>query len=109
MTVDMEGFLPRFYAEAGCQAADLGTIAFEGGGELVVSNVQTYGEYALHSGVVSGGGVRPKTRRVSNSRAGQPSCNPSLSTTGPCWTRRRARSLDTNELSAALKLELGVD
>ena len=52
-----------FYAEAGGQEADLGTIALEGGGELVVSDVQTYGGYALHSGVVSGGGsVSPGSR-----------------------------------------------
>ncbi|KAL3816239.1 hypothetical protein ACHAXA_002185, partial [Cyclostephanos tholiformis] len=46
-----------FYAEAGGQEADLGTIAFDGGGELLVNDVQTYGGYALHSGVISGGAV----------------------------------------------------
>eukprot|EP00584_Thalassiosira_punctigera_P009395 CAMPEP_0172543494 /NCGR_PEP_ID=MMETSP1067-20121228/13874_1 /TAXON_ID=265564 ORGANISM="Thalassiosira punctigera, Strain Tpunct2005C2" /NCGR_SAMPLE_ID=MMETSP1067 /ASSEMBLY_ACC=CAM_ASM_000444 /LENGTH=979 /DNA_ID=CAMNT_0013329921 /DNA_START=178 /DNA_END=3113 /DNA_ORIENTATION=- len=44
-----------FYAEAGGQDADLGVISFEGGGELVVNDVQTYGGYILHSGIVSGG------------------------------------------------------
>ena len=48
-----------FYPEAGGQEADFGTIAFEGGGELVVSDVQSYGGYALHSGVISGGSVSP--------------------------------------------------
>ncbi|KAL7551193.1 hypothetical protein ACHAWF_014391 [Thalassiosira exigua] len=46
-----------FYAEAGGQDPDLGTISFEGGGELVVSDVQVYGGYVLHTGVVTGGSV----------------------------------------------------
>ena len=45
-----------FYAEAGGQDTDLGTISFEGG-ELFVNDVQTYGGYILHSGVVSKGSV----------------------------------------------------
>ncbi|KAL9187171.1 hypothetical protein ACHAXT_010891 [Thalassiosira profunda] len=44
-----------FYAEAGGQDADLGTISVEGG-ELVVNDVQSYGGYILHSGVISAGG-----------------------------------------------------
>ena len=47
-----------FYAEAGGQDADLCTIfSLEGGGEPVINNVQTYGRYILHSGVVSNGGT----------------------------------------------------
>eukprot|EP00578_Thalassiosira_sp_NH16_P012694 CAMPEP_0181109160 /NCGR_PEP_ID=MMETSP1071-20121207/18026_1 /TAXON_ID=35127 /ORGANISM="Thalassiosira sp., Strain NH16" /LENGTH=1027 /DNA_ID=CAMNT_0023192833 /DNA_START=283 /DNA_END=3366 /DNA_ORIENTATION=+ len=45
-----------FYAEAGGQDADLGSISFEGGGELIVNDVQVYGGYILHTGVVSEGG-----------------------------------------------------
>jgi alanyl-tRNA synthetase len=45
-----------FYAEAGGQDTDLGTISFEGG-ELFVNDVQTYGGYILHSGVVSKGSI----------------------------------------------------
>ena len=45
-----------FYAEAGGQDADLGTVTFEGG-ELVVNDVQTYGGYILHSGIISEGSV----------------------------------------------------
>jgi len=45
-----------FYAEAGGQDADLGTISFEGG-ELIVNDVQVYGGYILHSGVISTGSV----------------------------------------------------
>lgn len=48
-----------FYAEAGGQDADIGTIAFEGGGELLVNDVQSYGGYILHSGVVTGGSISP--------------------------------------------------
>merc|ERR1712232_961969 len=44
-----------FYAEAGGQDADLGAILLEGGGELVVNDVQAYGGYVLHSGVVANG------------------------------------------------------
>jgi alanyl-tRNA synthetase len=45
-----------FYAEAGGQDTDLGTISFEGG-ELIVVDVKSYGGYVLHSGVVSSGSV----------------------------------------------------
>jgi len=45
-----------FYAEAGGQDADLGTITFDGG-ELVVNDVQVYGGYILHSGVISEGSI----------------------------------------------------
>ena len=45
-----------FYAEAGGQDTDLGTISFEGG-ELFVNDVQNYGGYILHSGVVSKGSL----------------------------------------------------
>jgi len=45
-----------FYAEAGGQDTDLGTISFEGG-ELFVNDVQAYGGYILHSGVISKGSV----------------------------------------------------
>ena len=46
-----------FYAEAGGQDADLGTISFaDGGGELAVNDVQTYGGYILHTGIISEGG-----------------------------------------------------
>jgi alanyl-tRNA synthetase len=62
-----------FCAKAGGQEADLGTIAFEGGGKLVVSNVQTYGGYALSSGVVFDRGVCPKPWKAPNSRIGLPS------------------------------------
>lgn len=43
-----------FYAEAGGQDADIGTISFDGG-EVVVNDVQVYGGYILHSGVISEG------------------------------------------------------
>eukprot|EP00580_Thalassiosira_gravida_P014072 CAMPEP_0201681668 /NCGR_PEP_ID=MMETSP0494-20130426/51229_1 /ASSEMBLY_ACC=CAM_ASM_000839 /TAXON_ID=420259 /ORGANISM="Thalassiosira gravida, Strain GMp14c1" /LENGTH=1023 /DNA_ID=CAMNT_0048165419 /DNA_START=109 /DNA_END=3180 /DNA_ORIENTATION=- len=45
-----------FYPEAGGQDADLGTISFEGG-ELVINDVQVYGGYVLHSGVISEGSI----------------------------------------------------
>ena len=45
-----------FYAEAGGQDTDLGTITFDGG-ELVVNEVQVYGGYILHSGVISEGSI----------------------------------------------------
>lgn len=45
-----------FYAEAGGQDADLGTISFDGG-ELIINDVQVYGGYILHSGVISKGQV----------------------------------------------------
>jgi alanyl-tRNA synthetase len=45
-----------FYAEAGGQDTDLGTISFEGG-ELIINDVQTYGGYILHSGVISKGSI----------------------------------------------------
>ncbi len=59
-----------FYAKAGCQEADLSIIAFKGRGELIVSNIQTYGGYALHSGVISDGGDCPKPWKVPNLTAG---------------------------------------
>ena len=43
-----------FYAEAGGQDADIGTISFDGG-EVIVNDVQVYGGYILHSGVISEG------------------------------------------------------
>jgi len=45
-----------FYAEAGGQDTDLGTISFDGG-ELIINDVQTYGGYILHSGVISKGSI----------------------------------------------------
>jgi alanyl-tRNA synthetase len=45
-----------FYAEAGGQDADLGTISFDGG-EVIINDVQVYGGYILHSGVISKGQV----------------------------------------------------
>lgn len=45
-----------FYAEAGGQDTDLGTVSFEGG-ELFINDVQTYGGYILHSGVISKGSI----------------------------------------------------
>ena len=45
-----------FYAEAGGQDTDLGTISFEGG-ELFINDVQTNWGYILHSGVVSKGSI----------------------------------------------------
>ncbi len=46
-----------FYTKAGGQEANLSTIAFKGGGEFAVSDVQIYGGYALHLRVVYGRGV----------------------------------------------------
>ena len=43
-----------FYAEAGGQDADIGTISFDGG-EVIVNDVQVYGGYIMHSGVISEG------------------------------------------------------
>ena len=48
-----------FYAEAGGQDTDIGTISFEDG-ELFVNDVQIYGGYVLHSGVVSKGSISVK-------------------------------------------------
>lgn len=45
-----------FYAESGGQEADLGTIAFEDG-QLLVNDVQTYGGFILHTGVVTQGSI----------------------------------------------------
>ena len=52
-----------FYAEAGGQESDLGTIdVFSDGGDVVgkfaVTDVQVYGGYVLHSGIVEEGEVR---------------------------------------------------
>ena len=52
-----------FYAEAGGQDTDLGSISFlssdgkETAGELIINDVQTYGGYILHSGVISEGSI----------------------------------------------------
>lgn len=49
-----------FYAEAGGQDTDIGTISFDDG-ELLVNDVQIYGGYVLHSGVVSKGSISVKS------------------------------------------------
>eukprot|EP00968_Pinguiococcus_pyrenoidosus_P021894 scaffold2952_cov312-Pinguiococcus_pyrenoidosus.AAC.9 len=45
-----------FYAEAGGQVSDLGTLLLPGGVEIDVQDVQNYGGFILHVGVVSGEG-----------------------------------------------------
>jgi len=45
-----------FYAEAGGQEADLGVVAFDGG-RFTVTDVQVYGGFILHSGVVEEGEI----------------------------------------------------
>ena len=45
-----------FYAEAGGQEADLGVITVDGG-SFTVTDVQVYGGFILHSGVVEGGEI----------------------------------------------------
>jgi alanyl-tRNA synthetase len=50
-----------FYAEAGGQDADTGTIAFDVGGELLVNDVQIYGGYILHTGIIIGGSISPNS------------------------------------------------
>jgi len=44
-----------FYAEAGGQIYDTGSITSDSGAVFNVQNVQSYGQYVLHIGVVSGG------------------------------------------------------
>lgn len=84
-----------FYAEAGGQDADLGVISLEGGGELVVDDVQVYGGYVLHSGVVAEGGSvtvgSPVRCRVDYSRRSDVAPNHSM----------------THVLNAALREVLG--
>ena len=44
-----------FYAEAGGQIYDTGSIISDAGAVFNVQNVQSYGQYVLHIGVISGG------------------------------------------------------
>jgi len=46
-----------FYAESGGQIYDIGTIALASGATIKVDNVQLYGQFVLHVGVVSSGTV----------------------------------------------------
>ena len=46
-----------FYAEAGGQEADLGTISVDGG-SFTVTDVQVYGGFILHSGIVEEGEIK---------------------------------------------------
>ena len=48
----------NFYAEAGGQVADLGTLAVGGGATLAVEDVKKVGPYVLHCGKVSGGALK---------------------------------------------------
>ncbi len=48
----------NFYAEAGGQIYDVGTIVSEGGAKVSVDNVQSYGQYVLHLGTVVEGTLR---------------------------------------------------
>lgn len=46
-----------FYAEAGGQDADVGYLSIVSGGKVEVKDVQTYGGYLLHTGIVTEGEV----------------------------------------------------
>lgn len=46
-----------FYAEAGGQIYDVGTIASTGGAKIKVTNVQSYGQFILHIGIVLEGSI----------------------------------------------------
>ena len=44
-----------FYGEAGGQVNDTGVIKRGNGAEMEIQNVQVYGQYILHTGVVTSG------------------------------------------------------